>query len=136
MKQSQKKRLWRNDVIFIAVLVAIIAVGAACLYLFSTEGDTVTVSVNGKEIATYPLSVDRVEEIHSGEEGLNRLVIKDGKAYVEWANCPNLSTKKRCTAHLPIYRRGESIICQPHGVVVAITSTGNADHPDVPDTVI
>jgi hypothetical protein len=77
-----------------------------------------------------------VEDIRTGTDGLNRLVIKDGKAYVEWANCPNLSTQKRCTAHRPIYRRGESIVCLPHEVVIAVTSTGNADHPDVPDTVI
>ena len=131
MEQSQKKRLWRNDVIFISVLLAVIAIAAACLYLFSAEGDTVTVSVDGKVIATYPLNVDRVEEIHTGEDGINRLVIADGKAYVEWANCPNLASADRCTAHKPIHRVGESIICKPHFVVIEITNTTNTDDLDV-----
>ena len=102
MEQREKKRLRRNDVIFIAVLLAVIAIAGVCLYLFSTEGDTVTVSVDGKVIASYPLNVDRVEEIHTDNGGINRLVIKDGKAYVEWANCPNFSTKDRCTIQRPI----------------------------------
>lgn len=131
MEQSQKKRLRRNDVIFIAVLLTVIAIAAACLYLFSAEGDTVTVSVDGKVIATYPLNVDRVEEIHTGEDGINRLVIKDGKAYVEWANCPHLTSADRCTAHNPIHRVGESIICLPHSVVIEITNTTNTDNLDV-----
>ena len=136
MKDGHRKRLLRNDVIFIAALVVIIGVAALCLMWFGGEGDTVTVSVDGTVIATYPLNIDRVEEIHTDNGGVNRLVIKDGKAYVEWANCPNFSTKKRCTIHRPIYRRGESILCLPHEVVIAVTSTGNTNHPDVPDAVI
>ena len=115
----------------IAVLVLVIAVAGACLYFFRGEGDAVTVSVDGKVIATYPLNVDRVEEIHTGEDGINRLVIADGKAYVEWANCPNLASADRCTAHKPIHRVGESIICLPHSVVIEITNTTNTDDLDV-----
>lgn len=127
MEQSEKKRLRRNDVIFIAALVVIIAVAAACLYLFSAEGDTVSVSVDGEVIATYPLAVDRVEEIRTGEDGVNRLVIKDGKAYIETASCPD----GICVDHRPIHREGESIVCLPNKVVITIQTASTADTPDI-----
>ena len=79
MATTEKKRLRRNDVIFIAILVAVIAIAGVCLYLFRGEGNAVTVSVDGKVIATYPLDEDRTEDIPTGEDGLNRLIIKDGK---------------------------------------------------------
>ena len=124
---NEKKRLRRNDVIFIAILVAVIAVAGACLYLFHGEGDTVTVSVDGKVIATYPLGVDRVEDIRTDGDGLNRLVIKDGKAWVETASCPD----GICAAHKPIYREGESIVCLPNKVVITVKTAETTDEPDI-----
>ena len=127
MEKTEKKRLRRNDAIFIAVLVLVIAVAGACLYFFRGEGDAVTVSVDGKVIATYPLAVDRTEDILTGENGLNRLVICDGKAWVETASCPD----GICAAHKPIHREGESIVCLPNQVVVTVQTADTADQPDI-----
>lgn len=127
MDNTETKRLRRNDVIFIVVLLVVVAIAAVCLYFFSTEGDAVTVSVDGTVIATYPLHVNRVEEIHTGTDGVNRLVIQDGKAYVEWASCPD----GICAAHRPIHRQGESIICLPNKVVIAVQTTDHANQPDI-----
>ena len=127
MEQTENKRLRRNDAIFIAILLVVVMVAGACLYFFRGEGDTVTVSVDGKVIAAYPLNVDRVEDIRTGEEGLNRLVIKDGKAYVETATCPD----GICAAHKPIHREGESIVCLPNKVVVTVKTADTADAPDM-----
>ena len=127
MEQTENKRLRRNDAIFIAILLVVVMVAGACLYFFRGEGDTVTVSVDGKVIAAYPLNVDRVEDIRTGEEGLNRLVIKDGKAYVETATCPD----GICAAHKPIHREGESIVCLPNKVVVTVKTADTADAPDI-----
>lgn len=126
VKNDPKRRV-RNDVIFIAALLAVIAIAGACLYLFRGEGDTVTVSVDGKVIATYPLGVDRVEDIRTDGDGLNRLVIKDGKAWVETASCPD----GICAAHKPIHREGESIVCLPNKVVITVKTADNADSPDI-----
>ena len=78
----------------------------------------IRVTVDGEEYGTYPLSEDAEVEIRTGKNGeqLNRLVIKDGVAYVETATCPD----GICAAHKPISRDGESIICLPHKVVVAV----------------
>ena len=127
MEKTEKKRLRRNDVIFIAALLLVVAVAGACLYFFRGEGDTVTVSVDGTNIATYPLNVDRVEDIHTGTDGLNRLIIRDGKAWVETASCPD----GICAAHKPIHRSGESIVCLPNKVVVTVQKADATDQPDV-----
>ena len=50
MEKTEQKRLRRNDVIFIVALLAVIAIAGACLYLFRGEGNTVSVSVDGKVI--------------------------------------------------------------------------------------
>ena len=127
MDRKEQTRLCRNDLLFIGMLLAVLIIAGACLYLLHGEGDTVTVSVDGKVIATYPLSVDRTEDILTEGDGLNRLIIKDGKAYVETASCPD----GICAAHKPIHRQGESIVCLPNRVVVAVTLADNSEQPDV-----
>ena len=121
-------RKFRNDLIFIAAILAVVALGAAALFFFRGEGSTVQVEVDGTVIGTYPLSVDREVEIKTGEnrEELNLLVIKDGKATVTTATCPD----GICAAHRPISREGESIICLPHKVVVTVIG-GSGEEPDV-----
>lgn len=126
MDKTEQKRLWRNDVIFIAALLAVIAVAGACLYFFRGEGNCVTVSIDGTVVATYPLRVDRTEEILSAGGGHNRLVIRDGKAYVDSASCPD----GICAAHKPIHRQGESIVCLPNKVVITVQTTDTADELD------
>ena len=121
-------RKFRNDLIFIAAILVIVAMVAAVLFFLRGEGSTVQVEVDGTVIGTYPLSVDREVEIKTGENGeeLNLLVIKDGKATVTAATCPD----GICAAHRPISREGESIICLPHKVVITVIG-GSGEEPDV-----
>ena len=114
----------RNDLILVGALVCVLLLVGGGLLLFRSEGDVVVVSVNGEEYATYPLGKDTVVDIRTGENGeqFNRLVIKDGKAYVEDANCPG-GKGDRCTVHAPISYDWESIICAPHEIVIAVQSS-------------
>ena len=116
----EKKRL-KNDLILIGVLVAVVllAIGAWCL--FREQGDRVVVYVNHEEYASYPLSKDLTVDIVTGEDGtqINRLVIKDGKAYVEYANCAAVHGEA-CTKKKPISYEWQSIICSPHEVVITV----------------
>ena len=124
------KRHLRNDILLIAALLLLAAVGAVYLFFFRENGDTVKVMVDGKLYGEYVLSQDRVEEIYTGDDNSqqNRLVIRDGKAFVETANCPD----GICANHRPIFRDGESIVCLPHRVVITVIA-GKAE--DIPDTV-
>ena len=121
-------RKYKNDIIFIAAILAVVAIAAVALLLLRGEGSTVTVEVDGTVIGTYPLSVDREVEIVTGENGEERnlLVIKDGKATVSTATCPD----GVCVSHRPISREGETIVCLPHKVVVTVIG-GNENKPDV-----
>ena len=121
-------RKFRNDLIFIAAILAVVALGAAALFFLRGEGSTVQVEVDGTVIGTYPLSVDREVRIITGENGeeLNLLVIKDGKATVTTATCPD----GICAAHKPISREGESIVCLPHKVVITVIG-GSGEEPDI-----
>ena len=122
-------RLFRNDVIFIAVLLLLVSALGLCFYLFREEGNTVVVTVDKKEFGRYSLTEDAVVEIRTGknQEELNLLVIKDGKAHVETATCPD----GICAGHKPISREGESIVCLPHKVVITIYSTETNEEPDI-----
>lgn len=124
MKNKQRVR---NDVIFIVALLAVIAIAGACFYFLRGEGDTVTVSIDGKVVATYPLDEDLVKDIHTEGDGLNRLIIRDGKAWVEKASCPD----GICAAHKPIHREGESIVCLPNKVVITVQTADTTNEPDI-----
>lgn len=122
---TERKRKLRNDLILIAVLLTAVIIGGLCLWLTGGEGDTVTVTVDGEVYGVYPLS-QPCEEVITTSRGTNTLVIRDGKAMVTEADCPD----GICAGHHPIHRNGESIVCLPHKVVVTV-STADTDAPDI-----
>lgn len=123
-----KSRL-RNDVLLIAALLLLSAVGIVYLFVFRPGGDTVKVTVDGELYGTYSLSEPRTEEIRTGDDGgqINRLIIRDGKAHMEDATCPD----GICVSHRPIFRNGESIVCLPNRVVVTVVTENASDVPDI-----
>lgn len=126
MKTDNKRKL-RNDLMLIAVLLTVSVLAGLCLWLIRGEGDTVTVTVDGDTYGVYSLAEEREVEITT-PHGRNLLVIRDGRAQVTEADCPD----GICANHRPIHRSGESIVCLPHKVVVTVTAT----HRDTPDVVV
>lgn len=105
------------------IVIAVVAVVAGVLLFFlygvnSNSGSYVRVEVDGKVIDTLDLNEDTTLEIESENGGTNTLVIKDGKAKVTDANCPD----GICTNHKEINKNGESIICLPHKLVVTVVN--------------
>lgn len=115
----------KNDMIFLAVLLSVVLMIGLGILLFRNEGNTVTVTVDGKLWAEYPLHEDRTVEIKTAY-GVNRLIIRDGTAEVESASCPD----GICADHRPISWDGQSIICLPNKVVITVHSS-NTDQPDI-----
>ena len=107
----------RNDIILVAVLLLISVAGLLLYKQFQTEGDFAVVLIDGKESARFSLFED-VEYVIETDNGTNTLIIKDGKADVILADCPD----GICSSHAPISKVGETIVCLPHGVVIAIKS--------------
>jgi hypothetical protein len=116
MKNNKKK----NDVILIAMILIVVAIGVLLMNIFKTEGSFAVVKIDGVETNKFSLSEDIEFIIETGEnnEQKNTLVIKDGKAFVRDANCPD----KICEGHQKISYKGETIVCLPHKVVIEIVA--------------
>ncbi len=123
---NKPKAVIINDLFLIAALLFACAIGAFYLFVLRGQGDTVKVTVDGKIYKTYSLSQNITEDIRIGEYN-NRLVIRDGKAYIEEATCPD----GICVDHSPIFRNGESIVCLPQRVVVTVITDNDQDSPDI-----
>lgn len=96
----------------LAALIAFLAVRAG-----REEGSCVLVRIDGKEYGSYPLTEDQTISIR-GEDFVSTLVIRDGKADMTEADCPD----QICVNHRPVCFRGETIVCLPHKLVVEVVS--------------
>ena len=101
------------------ILIGILLLTALILFLLFKdkqlkEPDAVAVvTVDGTEIARYPLSQDGTFVLN---EGSNTLVIENGEAWVSEANCPD----KLCMGFGKISKNGEIIVCLPNRLIVMI----------------
>lgn len=120
MRRNGSASIKRGDLWLI--LIILLAAGAVFLITWSgrREGSRVIVTADGKEYGVWPLKEDRTIPI--AIQGFhNTLVIRDGKASMEEADCPD----KICVRHKPISYGGESIICLPHKLVVTVEAGEN-----------
>lgn len=114
----------KADFIIIGAVAAVVAVLLIFLYgINSGTGDYVQIEVDGELVEVLPLDEDATREIKTDNDGINILVIKDGKAAVTDANCPD----GICAKHIPVNKSGESIICLPHKVVISVVSDKSDD---------
>ena len=125
MGTNDRKKI-RNDVI-LAVVLLLLAAAMLFWQLQKTEGDFAVVLIDGVETARYALDSDTEVEITTDGGGTNTLVIRDGEAFVEAANCPDLV----CAGHRAISRVGETIVCLPHKLVIKITASTDAGGVDM-----
>ena len=112
------RRIGRRDIVLlIIVFVILILVFAGAKHLHQDTGTEVVVTVDGKEYGRYPLASDTEIPITDGEKTVtNTLVIKNGKADMIDADCPDLL----CVHQKSISHQGETIVCLPNKVVVSI----------------
>lgn len=106
----------KNDLILAAVIIlAAFAVFAFQCFRQDNGEHHIQITVDGELFGTYDLTVDQTIEIGS----TNRVVIENGEARMEQADCPD----QVCVNHRAIRRNGESIICLPNRVVVTVESS-------------
>ena len=127
-EKNERKTKRRNDIILIGALLLIALIAVVYLFFFRATGDTVRVTVDGKLYGVYSLNEEKTLEIKGADGECNLLVIKDGKARMESASCPD----GICVSHHEIFREGESIVCLPNRVVITVvTHAPNDDAPDI-----
>ncbi len=108
----------KKEVITLISLIVLAILGFAGISIFGTfkeSGSKVVVLLDGQTLNEFYLNED-VKHTITTELGTNTLVIKDGKAYVTSADCPD----EICVAHVPISKTDEEIICVPHRLVIVI----------------
>lgn len=105
----------RSDLILAGAVLAVAAVILAYQFFRQDSGEhLVEISVDGEHFGTYDLTDEQTIEI----DDTNRVVIEDGAARMEWADCPD----QICVNHRAVSKNGESIICLPNRVVITIVS--------------
>ena len=110
--------------IMVIGLIVIATVSLLAINLTKTDGAYAEVKVNDVITGTYPLSIDGEFPLNGGT---NILVIKDGYAYLTYADCPD----KTCVGTGKIKRTGESIICLPNKLSVIIRGKASDNDPDL-----
>lgn len=105
----------KNDLILAAAVIAVAAVILAFQFFRQNDGtNLVVITVDGKVFGRYNLAEDQTVKIGN----TNRLVIENGTARMEWADCPD----QICVNHRAVDKNGESIICLPNKIVVSVES--------------
>ena len=106
----------KQDGILIFVFLAAAAVFFLGFRLWNRKPpEEVVVYVGDREYARFSIQEER-ELVIEAENGTNRLIVKDGKADVTEASCPD----KICVHQSPISQTGETIVCMPNQVIVTI----------------
>ena len=106
----------KQDFILIFALLAVAVVAFFVISnVISKDGAKVQVLVDGEIFYEYNLDENGEYSIET-DMGANTLVIKDKKAYVSEADCPD----KLCVKQGEISKSGQSVICLPHKLVVTI----------------
>lgn len=105
----------KSDIILLCsvIAVALILLGVFAAMLLG-KGETVVVSLDGEEYARLPLNKDR-ELLIESERGTNLLVIKDRKAYIAEASCPDL-----VCVHSGNVSELKNVVCLPNRVVISL----------------
>ena len=105
------------DIILIASVLLVGLSVFLIVNLTKEVGNSVRVSVDGRVVGEYSLSVDGE---YSLNDGTNILVIKGGKAYMKYASCPD----GLCINQGEAYKIGQKIVCLPNRVMVEVIGEG------------
>ena len=118
-----KDKKTRNDII-LGLAVIILAAGIwLATELLKKDGSFAVVTVNGTETARYSLSEDAEIRLESENGGFNILVIKNGKADIIEASCPD----HVCVDQRAISKTGEAITCLPNKTVITVDGEEDAE---------
>lgn len=98
-------------ILFIGLLLISMSLLFYFILLPKQSGNTLVITQNGNEIERISLSEDKTIVI-----GENKVIIKDSKAYMEYAVCPD----KVCVNQGQISKVGEVIVCLPQKIILEV----------------
>ena len=111
------------------VLASIIVISLVLFFLTSqtlreAQNKYVSVQISGQEVQKISLKKEKElrEYNFKTKLGTNKVLVKDGKIWVQESNCPD----QICVHMAPIEKVGETIICLPHEFLVEIKADKKA----------
>lgn len=110
----------KADIALAVALLIFCAATAWFAYGFGSDGADIEISVDGKLYGTYSLSKDDVIDIDT-DAGHNQVTIKDKKAYMSEASCPDGYCLGQHKSSGGINRSDQTLVCLPNRVVVSVT---------------
>lgn len=114
--------------IFLAVLIFVVAAVYLIFSLCTTKkGSSVEILVDGVSYGTYSLQEEQTIPIQIQNTTTNILEIKDGKANMVEADCPD----QLCVHQKAISKDKETIVCLPNKVVVQVLSDTESEFDSV-----
>lgn len=120
------RRIGKTDILFLIIVAILLILSTMAFRLFHrTVGDYILVEYDGAVIDRISLSQDVEKEILLENDRFYNIVqVKDHRAYVTDANCPD----KLCVHQSGISRDGETIVCLPHKLVIAVYGTEDMEY--------
>ena len=106
------KRFKVGDYFVIGLVVGLILLLFSLTYGFSSSERYVAI-IGNDTYEIYDVEVNRVVEVE-GPVGMTRVVIEDGKAWVEDSDC----REKICIKMGTLSRPGEEAVCLPNRIIV------------------
>lgn len=109
-------RAERKPVFDLLLIGGLLLLALVCYLLFAggkNEGNVAVVRVNGVETGRYPLDQTGRYELNGGS---NILIIENGAAWLEDADCPD----KLCVRQGRVHLDGQVITCLPNKLTVTI----------------
>lgn len=109
-------------IILVSLLIAVIPVGFRLLRGSPvTQEAVVTVSQDGTVLYQGPVWEDHIVETAGGG---NRIVIRNGEVFMEYADCPDQTCVKEGKAD-----PAKPLVCLPNHVIVTVTAPdGDSDY--------
>lgn len=109
----------RHDLYLVLALVFV----ALSLFAFNRmsekSGNCAVIYVDNKEFKRLPLSEDTTLNIN----GKNTVCVKDGKVFMESADCPD----RLCVHQNPLKLSGRDIVCLPNRVTIRVVAEKEVD---------
>lgn len=122
MEEKKKK----NDLLLIGGGLVLALVAYLLMTFFqgqATRNPEAVVTIDGEVYGRFSLATDIVEKIELPDGSYNLLEIKDGKADITEASCPD----GICVNHRAVNKQSQSIVCLPNKVVVEIENGEEAE---------
>lgn len=115
--KTNGKLLKKNDMILLAILLAIAVLAGAGYYLsHRTPALRAEVTVDGALVKTIDLSKDQEITICGARSGTNTLIVQNGEIWCEDASCPD----HVCVHQGKQSMDGSLIVCLPNLMIVQV----------------